>query len=1474
MTSVPGKRRTQSKKSDADICLSLPEAPVFRPTMADFADPLAYIERIRAAAESYGLCRIVPPSDWTPPDALSSLVDMRFRARVQNLAALDAEARCRASYTDLCKKYLALIGVVYSDELASIDGCLVDLCLLHRAVRRAGGPEALGDDGLEWHKLAPRVWPDDLPGFSRQRPAAADDRRGPTERVRRACGLELARIHRDFVKPWDDFKASKKPSNALAAAAATQSAGANDQAAASTAAVTASEPPLAARKGRMMNSASAPPSKRRVDALGVLTSLLDDSKKKDDENDGGDDADDDDDDDDGVAHVMCEICHGGGDDAAMLLCDDCDFGFHCACLTPPMLAVPDTEWYCDSCRSKGRFSEFAFEENDELYSIARFRRAATKFDEKFFGGAVSLPKRRALHERIEREFWRVLAWENEDETVDFHRRSFEVEYGADLHTTVHGSGFPRDQSSALGRCGWNLNNLPLLKDSLLRLCDREIDGVIRPWIYIGMMFSSFCWHSEDHYLYSINYLHAGEPKQWFGIAGDRAPQFEAVIQELAPELFEEQPDLLLQLVTILSPARLVRHGVPVTRLTQHAGEFVVTFPAAYHAGFNLGFNCAEAVNFAPPNWIPYGALCRSMYKRMRRAPVFSFQRLLVDVARSEPSVRSAAWLLPTLEAEVSGELEAREAARVAGLRFEARAGDELVCNHCADLLYFSAVVCAHCSLRGAVVVGGSDAAAPEPESGSDRRATCLAHRAHLCACDPVANYTVLFCEDDDALRKLHDDVLYIYRTPIDWLEDVQAFLAPVPTGDPTLWSKVDQIVAYGDELVRCLRTAPLGPSEQCEAPLEVLERNRFAPIAVAPLDAPCDALAPLYEQMVAALQTLNRTIASVETKREVFAALGSGRVQLALREAKELLRWATAMPFFFDAQEVGVFGALIASANELGERAVAMRKRLVRVEGAHNADAASAIGDAEAMLRDLRHSVVLVEGIDTLAATLERTKWIVRASAPSDCSLEESRRLVESGLLCGIAQSHPLIVAHQERASSDRARALRSVMQGPPYAAGLETLYDAEASAADESQLRLNTELLRVREWCVAATRALSSTATAAAVDEIDALLARPEPSLFVRHDLVRVTLAKLRTAKEQLAWARAALELFAPVPPLNGDLVVALSKPHVVHVNAKRSVVGSASVVMSCVCHQPASGTMLLCSVCSERFHAACCGAAAASASATLRWVCPWCHATRRPPLADVVALLERGRAVGVQSPVMGSIAMLVSSAQSWLQRAALAFDNEATRTVDSVKSLLRETELLEVSFEIAPRMHNFVASVAALRAKERATVLVVALDSGVPAVTPALVAECWAIAGDVFLAHGRVDALDVLRRRVSRVRRRAPIGENGVASEGSHQLTASYLVGAEAARAASDRMCACRQPYAGGDGSLLCQICSETFHTACVGVAANDQRTHAWFMCPECRWALGGAAPTYYMHGSSTGDAVATKISGKRQRDDDASL
>ena len=95
-----------------------------------------------------------------------------------------------------------------------------------------------------------------------------------------------------------------------------------------------------------------------------------------------------------------------------------------------------------------------------------------------------------------------------------------------------------------------------------------------------------------------------------------------------PEQFEAQPDLLFQLVTMLSPRALLREGVPVFTMVQEARQFIITFPGAYHSGFNHGMNCAEAVNFAPPDWWRFAGMSLDRYRSFRKPSVSKGKLLL------------------------------------------------------------------------------------------------------------------------------------------------------------------------------------------------------------------------------------------------------------------------------------------------------------------------------------------------------------------------------------------------------------------------------------------------------------------------------------------------------------------------------------------------------------------------------------------------------------------------------------------------------------------------------------------------------------------------------------------------------------------------------------------------------------------------------------------------------------------------------
>ena len=67
---------------------------------------------------------------------------------------------------------------------------------------------------------------------------------------------------------------------------------------------------------------------------------------------------------------------------------------------------------------------------------------------------------------------------------------------------------------------------------------------------------------------------------------------------------------------------------------------------------HAGFNCAEAVNFGPPDWLPWGTYVANKYRREGRSATLSHDALLIALVTAAPDVQKRL----KREAKVSGRL--------------------------------------------------------------------------------------------------------------------------------------------------------------------------------------------------------------------------------------------------------------------------------------------------------------------------------------------------------------------------------------------------------------------------------------------------------------------------------------------------------------------------------------------------------------------------------------------------------------------------------------------------------------------------------------------------------------------------------------------------------------------------------------------------------------------------------------------------
>ncbi|KAJ0064372.1 hypothetical protein NL108_006377, partial [Boleophthalmus pectinirostris] len=955
--------------------------------------------------------------------------------------------------------------------------------------------------------------------------------------------------------------------------------------------------------------------------------------------------------------VVCLVCGSGGDEDRLLLCDGCDDSYHTFCLIPPLHDVPKGDWRCPKCLAQEcskPHEAFGFEQAFRDYSLRAFGQMADAFKSDYF----NMPVHMVPTELVEKEFWRLVGAIDEDVTV---------EYGADIASKEFGSGFPipngrfkvASADEKYLKCGWNLNNLAMMNRSVLTHVTADICGMTLPWLYVGMCFSSFCWHIEDHWSYSINYLHWGEPKTWYGAPGFAAEQLEEVMRKLAPELFDSQPDLLHQLVTIMNPNTLMAHGVPIYRTNQCAGEFVVTFPRAYHSGFNQGFNFAEAVNFCTVDWMPLGRQCVDHYRSLNRYNVFSHDEMVCNMASKAESldVVLASAVHKDMVLMIREEQELRNKVKKMGVvlckeaNYDHLQDDERQCMKCRTTCFLSALTCP-CS-PGVLV--------------------CLHHIHQLCSC-PVSNYTLNYRYKVDDLFPMMNAVKERAQLYDDWAVRVSEILE----------AKLEK--KRGLPVFRGL----LAESESKKFP----ENDLLRRLRLVTQDAEkCSTVAQ---------QLLNG-------KRQTRYCCGSGksRSQLTVEELRSFVR---------QLYNLSCSLPQAPKLKELLNRIEDFQQHSEKVLS----DAVPSVTEIQGLLEVSFDFDVDLPELPRLRVRLEQARWLEavqqESSQPKTLSVETMRRLIDQGVGLG---PHPSVERAMARlqelltvSEHWEDKAISLLKARPPHS--IETLSGAAEKASAipahlPNCLLLKDTIRKAREWLQEAEELQAGGSVPLADSLSDMVLRGQAVQVHLEPlDKLETLMSQIQEWKEEAASAfrhkdssLSLLEILCPrcevsslgspkrktkkgkespknnkkktTKPSNlGEVEKALSETNdstsalatleELRLREMESFFNLRAANESkllpttdcmdlrvCVCQKPPMGAMLQCELCRDAFHCAC---VQDLAERTQPWLCTRCQRSEKPPLAKIISLLTSLDQLGVRLPEGDALNYVVERTVDWQQR------------------------------------------------------------------------------------------------------------------------------------------------------------------------------------------------------------------------------
>ncbi|KAK9446984.1 PLU-1-like protein-domain-containing protein [Limtongia smithiae] len=1159
MRSVPARldrdHKSTAAREGASRALPLTEAPTYKPTIEEFADPFTYIAAIAPEAREYGIVKIIPPDSWRPQFALDT-ERFWFRSRRQELNAMEGGSRTALNFLDQLHKFHKQRGVVLN-RLPSVDRRPLDLYHLKKAVDMRAGFDSVCKK-KQWAEIGREL--------------------GYHGKIMTSLSTSLKAAYQKYVMPYELYLRSAKPIvqqqlqdeqggpftplvRARTVSADSVDGSATPKRGLSTEADTSvspspkrikpEDPPTVAGSNMLLHRPSG--SVKRMSSRTNHT-----------------------------PGENCEVCGRGDSAESMLLCDGCDAGYHMACLKPSLKTLPDYDWYCDKCLVGT--GEYGFEDGG-IYNLRQFQEKARNFKERYFMQKGIAPGQ-ATERDVEAEFWRLV--EDLDSTV-------EVEYGADIHSTIHGSGFPtieRDPLDPYAADPWNLNIMPLHEKSLLRHIKTDVSGMTVPWLYVGMVFSTFCWHSEDHNTYSINYQHFGETKTWYGIPGADADKFEDAMRRAVPELFEQQPDLLFQLVTMLSPKRLIEENVRCHVIDQRPGEFVVTFPQAYHAGFNHGFNFNEAVNFAPADWEPFGRAGVEAYQDYRKLPVFSHDELLLTAAARDTSIETAFWLGPALKIMEDQELMMRAHIRqlFPHITEEYAPQDlpegDMQCAYCNAYCYLSQIRCP-CT----------------------KNVVCLNHYDELCECDRttrVLRTKMSETELDTIVTRVNERA----HVPHMWLEKYTA----LTTGDekPTF---------------KALRSL-LTEAEKIQYPIpQVEELRRVVAAGNEWIEDVQKILARKHQQRRRAERPLTTTAARPTASRRTSARASSVASDAATMASEEPVR----KPEYLDdlLLRVQALPFTTAEVDALEERRDEIRD--------FEKHATAALADGASVNRDmlvglieqgysLNVEIPQIEGLELRLAQLTWKKQVTDAMKAYMYLTEVDAMLHEGAELGFNAQDTLFAALTRKKELGDQWE--RDVSEG--ITAGVPDLNMLEDKYDDAATVSVTKHVYEALEQFLIQNKELTE-----AVDSFFARAETAELTQRARYKEVRQVLDKLHNAESGVAiegtkvlalermarkveeWLHQGRKIFhkvnAGLHVLTTHLEAVEQRDRMCFLLDDRPSPGATTdeenkKEIFCICRLPESGLMIECETCHEWYHNRCLKIPRGALKQAEFYLCPIC--------------------------------------------------------------------------------------------------------------------------------------------------------------------------------------------------------------------------------------------------------------------------